>query len=74
MILSYQIESTFHFDQDILLAHKYDEHEEASEKVEAVNDSEEDLNVARIFFTGGVAVIAMDEIVEKREGPENAKN
>ena len=63
-----------HFFLDIRLADENKEHEEASEKVEAVNDSEEDLNIARIFFTGGVAVIAMDEIMEKREGPENAKD
>ena len=59
---------------NILLADKYQEHEEASEKVEAVNDSEEDLKIAIMVFTGNAIMVSMDEIVEAGEDPGDAQN
>ena len=61
------------FSQNILLAHKYHKHEEASENVEAVNNSEEDLKVAGVLTAGNIPVVAMEEVMEKGEGPEDAK-
>ena len=61
------------FSQNILLAHKYHKHEEASENVEAVNNSEEDLKVAGVLTAGNVPVVAMEEVMETGEGPEDAE-
>ena len=74
LIFCPQIERYSHFGQDILLADKNQKHEEASEKVEAINDSEENLKIAKVIFTGDVTVVAMNEIVETGEGPEDAKD
>ena len=63
-----------HLSQDIPLADKYQKHEEASEKVEAVNDSEEDLKIVRLVFTRNAIMVAMDEIVEAGESPEDAED
>ena len=74
MTLSPPAKGCPHLSQDIPLADKYQEHEEASEKVEAVNDSEEDLKIAGLVFTGNAIVVAMDKIVEAGEGPGDAQN
>ena len=53
-----------YFVQNILLTNKYQEDEKASEKFEAVNDSEEDLKIARLVFTRKAIMVAMDDIVD----------
>ena len=60
--------------QHILLAHEDHEHEEPTEKVEAIGDPEEDLDLGGGLATGHVPVVAMEKIVEAREDPEDAKN
>ena len=71
---SLEVERSSHFSQDILLADKYKEHEEASEKVETIHDPEEDLNIFRAIFTRYLAMVAVDDVMETGEGPENAKD
>ena len=53
--------------------HTNHKHKEASEEVEAVNNSKEDLEVAGVLTAGNVPVVAMEEVMEKGEGPEDAK-
>ena len=71
---SAQFDRFVYFVQNILLANKDQEDEEASEKVEAINNSEEDLKVDWVIITRSVTVVTMEEIMETREGPEDAEN
>ena len=71
---SAQFDRFVYFVQNILLANKDQEDEEASEKVAAVNNSEEDLKAAWVLITGSIPVVTMEEIMETREGPEDAEN
>ena len=63
-----------YFVQNILLTNKYQEDEEASEEVEAVNNCEEDLKAAWVLITRSVPVVTMEEVMKTREGPEDPKN
>ena len=69
-----QFQRFSYFVQNIFLENKYQEDEEASEKVEAINNSEEDLKVAWVIITRSVPVVTMEEIMETREGPEDSEN
>ena len=73
-IIHIQAERSSHFSPDSLLADKYQEHQESSQKVQTINHSKEHLKIAGEVFAGGLAVITMDEIVEEGEGPEDTKD
>ena len=53
--------------------HTNHKHKEASEEVEAVNNSKEDLMVAGVVTAGNVPVVAVEEVMETGEGPKDAE-
>ena len=62
-----------HLCQHSPLADKDTEDEEASEKVETVDDSEEYFNAVCLDFTIAAIMAAVDEIMKAGECPENTK-
>ena len=60
--------------QHILLTHEYHKHKEPTQEVEAVGDSEEDLELGEGLVTGHAPMVAVEKIVEAREDPKDAKN
>ena len=57
---------------NMFFLHTNHKHKEASEEVEAVNNSKEDLMVAGVVTAGNVPVVAVEEVMETGEGPEDA--
>ena len=67
-------ESCSHLNKDIPLTNENTKNEEASKKVEAVNDSEEDFTVTCIVLTSHAIMVAMEEIVKAGESPQDAED
>ena len=63
---------TLNFDPDTFLADENEEHEETSQNVAAINDSEEELNS---FDTlAGLTIVSVDDEVDALNAPKNTKD
>ena len=62
----------FNLGQDIPLADENDEHEEASQHVAAVDNSEEDLN--RLDILTRFSIVVVDDEMDTLNAPKNAKD
>lgn len=65
--------SNFHFTNHICFADENYEHEEAPEEVEAVDDPEEDLEVAGVVAEAP-GVVAVEDVVGHGEHPQEAQH
>ena len=62
----------FDFGPDVPLADEDEEHEEASQHVAAVDNSEEDLN--RLDILTRFSIVVVDDEMETLNAPKNAKD
>ena len=63
---------TLHFSPDTSLADENEEHEESSQNIAAVNDSEEELNYCDTL--AGFTIVSVDDEMDAFNAPQNTKD
>ena len=63
---------TLYFDPDTFLTDENEEHEETSQNVAAINDSEEELNYCGTLT--GLTIVSVDDEMDALNAPKNTKD